>query len=201
MTRPFHAELLVALFAVACARPAVAPTPTPPPAPNVPSSSREAAKSFSCEVTVEALGASFEGKADGKTASTAGLEPVAEADACKKLLQETGIDCGDDARVLRSTTSSVRMVNGVGSASYVVRLTSVAAVQKGSARSDLGGREACLAAVATACQGAPAGSECTPKHVSCTRDASGKNWTCGPVRRKPLAGETLVAPDSPFSEP
>lgn len=179
-----------------------------PPAPHAETKApaqSEPALEYSCSVSVEALGATYEGRAGGTASSTDVFAAAAEADACKKLFDATGIDCKDDSRVLRSTMSQVKMAKSVTTAIKVVRLTTVAAVQKGEASSDLGGREACLAAVDIACRTAPVGSKCVPKHVSCEADATGKMWSCGPIRRQPFRGEALVPPDpaqpgDPFSD-
>lgn len=133
---------------------------------------------------------------EGSGTSTEPFAAKAEFEACMKLREATNVDCTESDRYLRSITSSMKLTNGVGTVMVVVRLTPVLVVQHGSASSDLGGREACLAAVEDACKSAPAGSECTPKHVACRQDETGKKWSCEPLHRR--VGELLV-PRDPFS--
>lgn len=181
-------------------QPQVARAPAVPAA-GAPPTPSDVVKEFSCSVSVEALGATYEGRAQGKGSSSDQFHAAAEADACKKLFDATKLDCHDDASVLASTKA---LVKG-GIVTNVVRLTTVAAVQSGSGSSEAGGREACFAAVETACKTAPARSKCGPNNVSCEADATGKNWSCAPIRRDPFRGEALVPvdltlPADPFAD-
>lgn len=198
----------LALLAGACATRMPPPTPAPlvaPPAPSsraeatppAPPTASESAKEYSCAVRVDVLGAAYEGRAEGSGTSTDPFAAKAELEACAKLREGSGIDCKETERFLRGHTSSLSLQNGVGRVSYVVRLTPVLEEKRATASSELGGREACLLAVDNACKGRPRGSVCTPKHVGCEQDATGKDWNCEPLRRR--IGAALV-PGDPFSE-
>jgi hypothetical protein len=207
MTSSRLIELLsVALTASACATrsPSAAPRATPPtvaaPAPSADATPptpppSEPANEYSCTVKVDVLGTPYEGRGEGSGTSTVSFQAKAELEACAKMREGSGIDCKETERFLRGHTSSFTVKNQVGSGWYVVRLTPVLAEKTATASSDLGGREACLAAVDSACKGAPTGSVCTPKHVGCEMDESGKNWNCQPLRRR--VGAALV-PSEPF---
>jgi hypothetical protein len=202
MTSSRRIELVsIAMLVGACATPppVAAPTPraavTPPESTPPPPPSNQPAKEYSCSVRVDVLGTPYEGRAEGSGTSTDPLKAKAELEACTKMRQGIGIDCTETERFLRGHTSSVTIKNQVQSAWYVVSLTPVLEEKTAMASSDLGGREACLAAVDNACKGAAAGSVCTPKHVGCEMDESGKNWNCQPLRRR--VGGALV-PSDPF---
>src|SRR5262245_54053770 len=207
MTSSLRIELpLAALVASACANHATQPSAPPPQVvAATPSSANEnppapppaASGAYSCTVAVEALGERQEGRAEGSGTSTTQFQSQADQDACAKLRAAANIDCADSERYLRGTMSSVKLVNGKGTVMVVVKLTPILAVVNGTASSDVGGREACLAAVENACKTAPGGTECTSKNVACEEDSSGKVWTCGAQRRR-LNAQPLV-PSDPFS--
>jgi hypothetical protein len=147
-------------------------------------------KEYSCSVKVDVLGTPYEGRAEGSGTSTDPFAAKAELEACARLREGSGIDCKETGRFLRGHTSSLSIKDYVGTVSYVVRLTPVVDEKTATASSDLGGREACLAAVGNACQDVAAGNVCTPKHVGCAHDETGKKWNCEPLRRR--IGDALV---------